>query len=64
MGVVVQGKNAKDIVIFVNRLAEVPALLLVPPLSIGVTVPPLLDRWVDVAAVLEGSALISRNCLV
>lgn len=52
MGVLVGGEDAEDVVVLVDELAEVAALLLVPPVGVGVAELALLGRGVGVAAVL------------
>lgn len=47
-----QTEHAENVIIFVDRFAIVPALLLVPPVAVRVTMLPILSRRVDVAAVL------------
>lgn len=52
VGVLVGGEDAEDVVILVDELAEVAALLLIPPVGVGVAELALLGRGVGVAAVL------------
>jgi hypothetical protein len=51
-GVLVGGEHAQDVVVLVHGLAEVAALLLVPPVAVRVTELALDAGRVDVAAVL------------
>ena len=53
MCVLVRTKHAEDILILVNWLAEITALLLVPPVTIGVPELALDAGRIDVAAVLD-----------
>jgi hypothetical protein len=62
MIIIVESEDAEYIVIFVDRLAKVPPLLLVPPVAIWVTVSPLLNYGVNVPAVLDVSAPIVHHC--
>lgn len=50
--VLVRGEDAQQIVILVDGFAEVPPLLGIPPVAIGVTELPLDRGRVDVAAIL------------
>lgn len=45
-------EDAEDIIIFVDGLAVIPPLLLIPPVAVRVSKLPILSRRVDVAAVL------------
>ena len=53
MRVFVRTEHAKDIMVLMNWLAEVAALLLVPPVTIGVAELALYRGRIDVAAVLD-----------
>lgn len=55
--VVVQRQRTENVMVLVAGLAIVAAVLLVPPVAVGVAVSSLLGGWVDVAAVLLPSAL-------
>lgn len=57
--VVVQRDGAEDVVVLVAGLAIVAAVLLVPPVGVGVAVVALLEGRVDVAAVLVGVGKLS-----
>lgn len=50
--IVMEGNRTQDIVILVYGLAVVAAVLLVPPVAVGVTLAAKLARGVDVATVL------------
>ena len=52
MRVRVRGKNAQDVVVFVDGLAVVAAFLLVPPVGVGVAELALYGRWIGVISVL------------
>ncbi len=58
MSVLFGGENAEDIVVFVDGFSEVPSLLLVPPVGVGVAEMAGYGRGVDVAAVLGGERLV------
>lgn len=52
MSVFFGAEDTKDVVVFVDRLAEVASLLLVPPGFVGVAELAFLSGWRDVAAIL------------
>jgi hypothetical protein len=52
MCIFVKGHNAENIVVLVNRLAEVTSLLFIPPVAIGITMLAILAWRVYVATIL------------
>lgn len=52
MCVFVRGEHAEDILVFVHGFPKVAALLLVPPVGVGVPELTLLGRGVGVTSVL------------
>ena len=54
MCILFRGKHAKNIVVFVYRLAVVAAFLLVPPVGVGITELARDCRGIDVAAIHVG----------
>ena len=61
MRVFVRREEAENIIVFVDGLAEVAALLLVPPVRVRVAELPLLRGRVDVASVLERQSLSEHS---
>ncbi len=54
MGILVGRKDAEDIVVLMDGFAKVAALLLVPPITVGVPELTLFGGWIDVTAVHAG----------
>ena len=52
MFVIIQPEDTEDIVVFMNRLAKISSLLLVPPVGIRVSVLTRYSRRVDVTTIL------------
>ena len=66
MGVILSGENAKDIVVFMHRLAVIPPLDRIPPAGVGVSVLAFDgegggEGGVRVVAVLHKSALLAHD---
>ena len=53
MCVLIRTEDTKDVVILVDRLAEIASLLLIPPVTIGIAELALYCGRVDVATVLD-----------
>ena len=54
MGVIFEGKDAEDFVVFMDRLTKVASFLLVIPIAIRVAVLSRDSRGIDVVVVLDG----------
>jgi hypothetical protein len=56
MLLLMQAEYAENIVVFMNRFAEISTLLFIPPVAIRVPMLPILSGRIDIAAILGWSA--------
>ena len=62
MCVLVRGKHAKDIVVFMHWFPEVTSFLFIPPVGVRVSKLTLLGRRIDVATVLSRVLMALMGC--